>query len=165
VGHSPRNDLILVAIQITIRIQKFLKDSLFTVVIFVDTKNKTWKSSVEVCTLWVLYSFNNFIATVPNWYIRCTGQRTAADTEASAFTDSPYHATGSACTTSGVFCCWPDCLELIARRPSGSGVLCWQLLIVAEDISIFAVLMCSLQHIRGFLLWMRYTNLHLTFWH
>jgi len=28
---------------------------------------------------------------------------------------------------SGVFCCWPDCLELIARRPSGSGVLCWQL--------------------------------------
>jgi len=25
---------------------------------------------------------------------------------------------------SGVFCCWPDCLELIARRPSGSGVLC-----------------------------------------
>jgi len=28
---------------------------------------------------------------------------------------------------SGIFCCWPDCLELIARRPSGSGVLCWQL--------------------------------------
>ena len=25
---------------------------------------------------------------------------------------------------SGVFCCRPDCLELIARRPSGSGVLC-----------------------------------------
>jgi len=44
---------------------------------------------------------------------------------------------------SGVFCCWPDCLELLARRPSGSGVLCWQLQTVAEDTSIFAVLMCS----------------------
>ena len=41
--------------------------------------------------------------------------------------------------------CWPDCLELIARRPSGSGVLCWQLQTVAEDISIFAVLVCSAQ--------------------
>jgi len=38
---------------------------------------------------------------------------------------------------SGVFCCWPDCPELIARRPSGSGVLCWQLQTVAEDISFF----------------------------
>ena len=26
--------------------------------------------------------------------------------------------------SSDVFCCWPDCLELIARRPSESGVLC-----------------------------------------
>jgi len=50
----------------------------------------------------------------------------------------------------GVFRCWPDCLELIAGRPSGSGVLCWQLQTVAEDIiSIFAVLVCS-AHLRFF---------------
>jgi len=45
--------------------------------------------------------------------------------------------------TSGVFCCWPDCLELSAWRHVGSGMFCGQLRTVAEDGFIFAVLVCS----------------------
>ena len=44
---------------------------------------------------------------------------------------------------SGFFCCWSDCLELAARRHAGSEVFCGQLQTVAEDIFIFAGLVCS----------------------
>jgi len=42
--------------------------------------------------------------------------------------------------SSGVFRCWPDCLELTARKTHWSGVMRWQLhRTVAEDVVIFAV--------------------------
>jgi len=44
---------------------------------------------------------------------------------------------------SGFFCCWSDGLELTARSHAGSRVFCGQLQTVAEDILIFAVLVCS----------------------
>ena len=58
-------------------------------------------------------------------------------------TNSPTMLPAQHVRPSGIFCCWPDCPELIVRRPSGSGAFCWQLQTVAEDIFIFAVLLCS----------------------
>jgi len=51
---------------------------------------------------------------------------------------SLFHGTGSYLRTSGICCCWPDCLELFARWHAGSGGFWGLLHTVCEDVFICA---------------------------
>jgi len=58
--------------------------------------------------------------------------------------------------------CWPDCLEITAWRPSESGLFCWHLQTVAEDVLILAVLVWP-EHSKFFFTRMHYMNSRLKF--
>ena len=102
---------------------------------------------IELSTSWVCWcTYASTTKHLGTWWTTARQSLTSSSNSVCvrpAVTNFPCHVIGSAPTAVGRFCCRTNCLELIAWRPTWSGMFPRHFQTVAKDVFVFTVLVCT----------------------